>query len=72
MGTKDRGVKHGDYHVLRENTMPAVLVELGFIDNASDNEKLASTTYRQKAAQAIYYGILDYYKANGYNVSQYY
>lgn len=72
MGTKDRGVKHGNYHVLRENTMPAVLVELGFIDNASDNAKLASTTYRQKAAQAIYYGILDYYKANGYNVSSYY
>lgn len=72
METRDRGVKHGDYHVLRENTMPAVLVELGFIDNASDNAKLASTTYRQRAAQAIYYGILDYYKANGYNVSSYY
>lgn len=72
MGTKDRGDKHGDYHVLRENSMPAVLVELGFIDNKADNAKLASPTYRQKAAQAIYYGILDYYGAKGFNVAKYY
>ncbi len=72
MGTKDRGEKHGDYHVLRENTMPAVLVELAFIDNKTDNDKLASPTYRQKAAQAIYYGILDYYKAKGFNVNSLY
>lgn len=69
MGTNDRGEKHGDFHVLRENSMPAVLVELGFIDNKSDNAKLASPTYRQKAAKAIYQGILDYYKAKGFNVT---
>jgi N-acetylmuramoyl-L-alanine amidase len=69
----NRGVKHGNFHVLRENkTMPATLVELGFIDNATDNEKLKSATWRQSAAKAIYYGILDYYKAKGYNVSAYY
>ena len=57
----DRGVKHGDFHVLRENTMPSVLVELGFIDNSGDNKKLSSATERQKAAKAIFFGILDYY-----------
>ncbi|MFS0783068.1 N-acetylmuramoyl-L-alanine amidase [Bacillus sp. 1P06AnD] len=72
LGTKDRGEKHGDLHVLRENSMPAVLVELAFIDTKADNALLGSPTYRQKAAQGIYYGILDYYKSKGFNVSKYY
>lgn len=67
--TKDRGVKPGDLHVLRENNMPATLVELGFIDNAADNAKLKSDAWRQSAAQAIYWGLLDYYKQKGFNVS---
>jgi N-acetylmuramoyl-L-alanine amidase len=57
----DRGVKEKNLHVLRENSMPASLVELGFIDNKSDNAKLASAEWRQKAAKALYLGILDYY-----------
>ncbi|GAA0315638.1 hypothetical protein GCM10008967_02750 [Bacillus carboniphilus] len=57
----DRGIKHGNFHVLRENTMPAVLVELGFIDNKGDNQKISSPAERQKAAKAMFFGILDYY-----------
>jgi len=57
----DRGVKDGNFHVIRENTMPAVLVELGFIDNKADNDKLRSPQMREAAAKAIYLGILDYY-----------
>ncbi|PLS17818.1 cell wall hydrolase [Bacillus sp. M6-12] len=71
-GTDDRGVKHGNFYVIRENSMPAILTELGFIDNKSDNAKLASPSYRQLAAEAIYQGILDYYKAKGYNVNSLY
>ncbi len=72
MKTIDRGDKHGNFHVIRENTMPAILVELAFIDNKSDNAKLASPTYRQEAAEAIYLGIVDYYKAKGYSVDYLY
>ncbi|MBE3570964.1 MAG: N-acetylmuramoyl-L-alanine amidase [Bacillales bacterium] len=72
MQTSDRGVKHGDFHVIRENSMPAVLTELGFIDNKQDNDKLKSAAWRQKAAEAIYLGILDYYKAKGLNVTALY
>lgn len=68
----DRGVKHGDFHVLRENTMPAVLVELGFISNPDDNAKLKSSAWRQIAAEAIYFGTLDYYKSKGFKVSHLY
>jgi N-acetylmuramoyl-L-alanine amidase len=68
----NRGVKDADYYVLKQNSMPAVLAELGFIDNKSDNNKLKSAAYRQLAADAIYLGILDYYKAKGYDVTSLY
>lgn len=34
----DRGIKKGNYHVLRESHMTSMLVELGFISNALDNQ----------------------------------
>jgi N-acetylmuramoyl-L-alanine amidase len=36
-GFKDRGVKTGNFHVLRKTKAPAVLIEIGFIDNSQDN-----------------------------------
>ncbi|WP_338751931.1 N-acetylmuramoyl-L-alanine amidase [Bacillus sp. FJAT-52991] len=69
---KDRGVKSKSLHVLRENSMPAALVELGFIDNKNDNAKLKSDYWQNAAAKAIYYGVLDYYKAKGYKVDSLY
>ncbi|MEK4146693.1 N-acetylmuramoyl-L-alanine amidase [Robertmurraya sp. FSL W8-0741] len=69
---RNRDVKKGNFHVIRENNMPAVLVEMGFIDNEKDVEKLKSPEWRQKAAEAIFYGILDFYKEKGFNVTSYY
>jgi N-acetylmuramoyl-L-alanine amidase len=69
---KNRGVKSGNYGVLRENNMPAALAELGFITNKSDNDKLKSDYWQTVAAKAIYLGILDYYKEKGYNVDSLY
>lgn len=37
LGFVDRGVKEANYHVLRETEAPAVLIEIGFIDNTGDN-----------------------------------
>lgn len=36
-GFKNRGVKTADFYVLRKTKMPAILIELGFIDNDLDN-----------------------------------
>lgn len=60
-GLKDRGVKKGNLAVLRENTVPAALVEVGFIDNRTDNAYIASATRREQIAKAIFLGTLDYY-----------
>ncbi|MCY8599716.1 N-acetylmuramoyl-L-alanine amidase [Bacillus spizizenii] len=61
MNTQNRGVKIGNFHVIRESTMPSSLVELAFISNANDASKLKSALYQEKAAQAIYEGIIAYY-----------
>ena len=60
MGMKNLGVKtNPSLYVLRKTTMPAVLVELGFITNAEDVEKLANNP--DGFAQALYNGILRYF-----------
>lgn len=69
----DRGVKKTSVlYVLKNNTMPAALAELGFIDSAADNPKLTSDYWQNASAKAIYYGTLDYYKAKGYEVDSLY
>lgn len=59
--TRNRGVKEGKFIVIHKNPLPSALVELGFISNKSDSAKLASEDYRNKAAEAIALGIVDYY-----------
>lgn len=46
-----------DKWVLRKTTMPACLIEMGFLTNTVDATKLASAEGRQAAAQGIYEGI---------------
>lgn len=46
-----------DKWVLRKTTIPACLIEMGFLTNAVDAAKLASADGRQAAAQGIYEGI---------------
>jgi len=37
VGFKNRGVKKANFHVLRQTRAPAILLEIGFIDNTKDN-----------------------------------
>jgi N-acetylmuramoyl-L-alanine amidase len=61
LGTSDRGEKEANFHVIDATRIPSILVELGFITNPKDAAKLASPTYRQKSADAIFYGTVNYY-----------
>jgi N-acetylmuramoyl-L-alanine amidase len=58
----NRGVKDYDYYVIRNNNVPSVLIELGFITNSSDYKKLISDHYQNIFAQSIYNGIVQYYR----------
>lgn len=60
VGTKDNGVRiNPSLYVLRRTRMPAILVELAYITNAEDVEKLANDQY--SFAYGIYLGILRYF-----------
>jgi N-acetylmuramoyl-L-alanine amidase len=56
--TKNRGVKFHRYYVLRNSIRPAVLCELGFVSNATENRTLQNAATRQQLAEAIARGIL--------------
>ncbi|WP_096203088.1 N-acetylmuramoyl-L-alanine amidase [Bacillus sp. FJAT-45350] len=60
--TRDRGVKEGNFHVIRETRMPSVLVELGFITNRSEAQRMSTNTFHEEAAEAIYKGIVEFYQ----------
>ncbi|MGD6899961.1 N-acetylmuramoyl-L-alanine amidase [Bacillus infantis] len=54
----DRGKKSGNFHVLRESNMPALLTENGFIDNVNDAAKLKSASFLESIALGHVNGIV--------------
>jgi N-acetylmuramoyl-L-alanine amidase len=60
IGFKDRGVKNGSLQVIRETKMAAVLLEVGFLSNSTEEKLMLSDDVQNKAAQAIVDGIKEY------------
>ncbi|WP_068468979.1 N-acetylmuramoyl-L-alanine amidase family protein [Candidatus Protochlamydia phocaeensis] len=61
---KSRGVKHGNYAVIRETTMPAILIEGGFVTNEAEMKNLKDPTYLKSLAWGIVKGIDEYTEKN--------
>lgn len=61
----NRGVKQGGLLVLRKTSMPAVLVELGFISNREEERFMTSAAGQRKLAGALYSAFVRY--KNGYD-----
>lgn len=53
-GTKNNGILADKFVVIHNNSVPAVLVECGFITNNKDFDKIKDTAYQKKAAKALY------------------
>ncbi len=60
IGLKSNGIAYGNFHVLRENDVPAALVELGFLTNEKDEEIARTEDYQRAAAAAIAQGLVNY------------
>jgi N-acetylmuramoyl-L-alanine amidase len=56
----DRGVRTARFLVLRKAEIPAILVEVGYLTSPTESPKLANEKYRDRMAQAIAQGILEY------------
>jgi N-acetylmuramoyl-L-alanine amidase len=62
-GRPDRGVKQAPFVVLTGATMPAILVEVGFLSNPDEAQQLNSSDHQRQLAEAIALGIDDFVRA---------
>jgi N-acetylmuramoyl-L-alanine amidase len=61
LGVKNRQLVRDSYTVLDTATMPAVLVETGFLSNGPEAKRLSMPGYQDKVAQALLAGIRNYF-----------
>ncbi len=59
-GLKNRGVRQAPFMVLVGAKMPAILVEIGFISNPTDEKLLRQESYRQQIAEHVFAGLESY------------
>lgn len=57
---KSRGVKHGNFAVIRETKMPAILIEGGFLTNEREMNKIKDPVYVKNIAWGIAKGIQEF------------
>lgn len=58
LGTENNGIIYRpDLSVLHRTQMPAVIAEVGYVSNYSDRQKLLSSNFRQKAAEALSFAV---------------
>ena len=58
---KDAGLLSKSFAVLRETNKPAVLLELGYMDDSKESQKIRTKEYQQKLVDGIVQGIQQYY-----------
>ena len=59
---RDRGIRRARFYVLRKTSMPAILVETGYVTGREDAVKLKQGWFRNQMAEGIADGILRYLK----------
>jgi N-acetylmuramoyl-L-alanine amidase len=64
MNVRDRGIKSARFYVLRNTSMPAILIETGFVTGAEDARNLSNPTWRNRMADTIAQGIAQYAEQN--------
>ncbi len=62
VNSKDRGLFKSRFYVINHTTMPAILLEIGFISNDQERAEMVSVKRKQATARSIAEGIMNYYK----------
>lgn len=63
-GFPDRGLKQSQFFVTRHTTMPAALIEVGFISNKMENTEMLKPEFQQRIAKSLADAIYEYYQNN--------
>ena len=53
LGYRNRGAKDNDFYVIKNTTMPSILLECGFISNPGEAQKAANQSNQAKLAESI-------------------
>lgn len=61
---QDRGVRFGDFHVIRENSQKATLLELGYLSNPEEEFTMNTGLFQESAATGIYNGLAKFFMDN--------
>jgi N-acetylmuramoyl-L-alanine amidase len=60
-GIPDRKVRQENFFIIRETSAPSILLEVGFLDNRTDEALARDPDFQKKAALAIRQGLFDYF-----------
>lgn len=60
-GMNRRIVKPGDFYIINNTSMPAVIVEVGYLSSFKEQKKLQQSWYQEQLARAIAKGIANYF-----------
>ncbi len=64
--SQNKSIKKQDFYLLRNAMIPSVLIECGFLSNASDRNNLQKESYQNQIAECIVQGITAYYQTKGF------
>lgn len=67
-GMTKRIAKPGSYYLLKNTSMPSVIVEMGYLSNSKEKDLLIKENYQQALALAISRGLVDYFKERSIGV----
>lgn len=59
-GFKDRGARYGNFQVIRDTKMDGILLEVGFISNHAEEQKLFDNDFQDRVVLAVAKGICEY------------
>lgn len=62
VGLENRGVAFGDFLVIRDTTVPSILLEMGYINTRNDFEHISSSQYRIDTMNDVVSGLKKYFK----------
>jgi N-acetylmuramoyl-L-alanine amidase len=60
-GMNHRIAKPGDFYIIKNTSMPAVIVEVGYLSSVKEQKKLQQSWYQEQLARAIAKGIANYF-----------